>query len=259
MIRSLLIVLTLALPAQAEVVKLAVTTSFENSGLADVLLRAAQAEAGIKVQLLVVGTGQALRLGAAGDVDAVLVHARAAEEAWLAEGHGTTRTEIMANDFVLIGPASDPAGVKGSPDIVIAMSRIAGTGATFLSRGDDSGTHNRERSLWPATPIGAWYRETGSGMGATLNVAAGMGAYTLTDRGSWLNFGNKADLRILFEGDDALLNVYAYLPVNPEAQPHINAAAVTTFGAWLVGSTARDLINGYRIDGQPLFHTIPAE
>ncbi|WP_371153352.1 substrate-binding domain-containing protein [Jannaschia sp. 2305UL9-9] len=238
---------------RAEPLRLAVTSSFENSGLAARLLPAARDDIGVDVQLLVVGTGQALRLGAAGDVDAVLVHARAAEEAWLAQGHGTTRTEIMTNDFVLIGPDTDPAGVRGSPDIGTALSRIAAAEAPFVSRGDDSGTHLRERSLWPAAPEGPWYRETGSGMGATLTVAAGMGAYTLTDRGSWLNFAAKTGLAILHEGDDALLNTYAYLPVNPGAHPHVNAVGAEAFGAWLTGPVARDLIDGYRIDGQPLF------
>ncbi|MGB3408751.1 MAG: substrate-binding domain-containing protein, partial [Jannaschia sp.] len=226
------------------------------SGLADVLLPAAREATGLDVQLLVVGTGQALRLGAAGDVDAVLTHARAAEEAWLAEGHGTTRSEIMSNDFILIGPGTDPAGVAGSPDIVAALVRIAEAGATFLSRGDDSGTHALERSLWPFPPQGPWYRETGSGMGATLTVAAGLDGYTLTDRGSWLNFGARRDLRVLHEGDARLLNVYAYLPVAAKGRAGINEDGARRLLDWLSGAEARGLIDGYRIDGRPLFTAI---
>ncbi|UWQ16554.1 substrate-binding domain-containing protein [Jannaschia sp. M317] len=248
-----LVLLCLALPVRAEDMRMAVTTSFENSGLAEVLLPAARQALDLDVRLIVVGTGQALRLGAAGDVDAVLVHSLAAEQAWLAQGHGTTRTEIMSNDFILIGPAADPAGVSGSRDIETALTRIATAGAPFLSRGDDSGTHKTERGLWPAPPSGAWYRETGSGMGSTLNVAAAMGGYVLTDRGSWLNFGNKGDLVVLHQGDAILLNTYAYLPVNPDKHPAIKALQATRFGAWLTSDEARGLINGYRIDGQPLF------
>ncbi|MGB3554380.1 MAG: substrate-binding domain-containing protein [Jannaschia sp.] len=256
MIRLALLLIALALPLRAETLRLAVTTSLENSGLAGILLPAAQEETGIEVRLLVVGTGQALRLGAAGDVDAVLVHSHAAEDAWLEAGHGTGRTEIMSNDFVLVGPASDPAGVARSANIDVAMGRIMRSQAPFVSRGDDSGTHLRERDLWRVPPEGAWYRETGSGMGATLNVAAGMGAYILADRGSWLNFGNRADLVILHEGDDRLLNVYAYLPVNPERHPHVAEQAAKRFGAWLTSPNARALIDGYRIDGQPLFRAV---
>lgn len=257
MIRLLVLLLLLATPAGAERLRMAVTTSFENSGLARVLLPAARADTGLDVQLLVVGTGQALRLGAAGDVDAVLGHARTAEEAWLAAGHGTGRTEIMFNDFILVGPAADPAEVRGSPDIGTALARIAEAGATFLSRGDDSGTHVRERGLWPAPPSGAWYRETGSGMGATLNVAAAQGGYTLADRGSWLAFGNRTGLAVLHEGDAGLRNVYAYLPVNPARHPSVNGPGAAALGRWLTGPEARALIEGHRVDGERLFTPIP--
>jgi len=248
--------LWLAVAAQAEDLKLAVTTSFANSGLAEVLLPAILADTGINVQLLVVGTGQALKLGEAGDVDAVLVHARAAEEAWLAAGNGTHRREIMYNDFVLVGPSGDPAAIKAAPTAVAAMQAIVATEAPFVSRGDDSGTHKAELALWQKAgirPAGDWYRAVGQGMGAALNTAAGMNAYILSDRASWLNFGNKADLALLFAGDTMMFNQYAYLPVNPVKYPHVKADAVATLEAWLTSDKARALIEGYKVAGEPLF------
>jgi tungstate transport system substrate-binding protein len=244
--------------ATAETLRMAVTTSFHNSGLSDVLLPAIKRDTGLDVQLLVVGTGQALRLGEAGDVDAILVHSKAAEEAFVAAGHGTHRREIMYNDFVLIGPASDPAGISGAETAEDAFSRIAGSAPAFVSRGDDSGTHRKELSLWvsanqdPAT-FGDWYKPVGAGMGASLNTASGLDAYILSDRASWLNFGNKADLVLLFEGDPVLFNQYAYLPVNPARHAHLNAEAAITLEAWLTSDTARDLINGYTLGGEALF------
>lgn len=246
----------LALPALAEDLKLSVTTSFANSGLADVLLPVILEDTGINVQLLIVGTGQALALGAAGDVDAVLVHSRAAEEKWLAEGNGTHRREIMYNDFIIVGPAADPAGTKTAAKAVDALSAIARTKSAFVSRGDDSGTHKMELDLWKAAGValeGDWYRAVGQGMGAALNTAAGMNAYILSDRASWLNFGNKADLAIDFEGDPVLFNQYAYLPVNPEKHPHVKAEAAATLETWLTSDKAKDLISNYKIAGQSLF------
>ena len=242
--------------AFADNLKLAVTTSFQNSGLAEVLLPAIKEDTGLEVQLLVVGTGQAIRLGEAGDVDAVLVHSRAAEEAFVAAGHGTHRREIMYNDFVLIGPAEDPAGIKDATSAADALSRISDASAAFVSRGDDSGTHKAEKRLWAAadlSPTTAWYREAGAGMGAALNIAAGMNAYILSDRASWLNFGNKAGLALLFAGDPVLFNQYAYLPVNSENHPHVNAKGAEALEAWLTSDPARGLIDGYQIDGEPLF------
>ena len=245
--------------AQAETMRLAVTTSFHNSGLSDVLLPRIAADTGIEVQLLVVGTGQALRLGAAGDVDAVLVHSRAAEDAFVAQGHATHRREIMVNDFVLIGPADDPAGIAaGAASAAAALGRIADTAQPFVSRGDDSGTHRRERALWrdagrDADGFGPWYKEAGAGMGAALNTAAGLGAYILADRASWLNFANKGDLVLLYAGDPALLNQYAYLPVNPARHPHVKAEAARRLEDWLTGPEAARLIDGYRIAGERLF------
>ena len=244
--------------AGAETLKMAVTTSFQNSGLAEVLLPRIAEDTGIEVQLLVVGTGQAIRLGEAGDVDAVLVHSRPAEEAFVDGGYGTHRREIMYNDFVLIGPSGDPAGTAGADTAAGALTAIAQAEAPFVSRGDDSGTHKAELALWDAAGLapegfGPWYSSVGAGMGAALNTAAGLDAYILSDRASWLNFGNPGDLALLFEGDPALFNQYAYLPVNPERHPHVNADGAARLEDWLTSDTAQQLIDGYTIAGQPLF------
>ncbi|WP_300035105.1 substrate-binding domain-containing protein [uncultured Roseobacter sp.] len=242
----------------AEEVKLAVTTSFENSGLSDVLLPAIREDTGIDVQLLVVGTGQALRLGEAGDVDAILVHSRAAEEAFVAGGYGTHRREIMYNDFVFVGPIDDPAAVGIATSAADALQKIGEEKPAFVSRGDDSGTHKKELSLWRAAGLDAgsftgWYREVGAGMGASLNTASGLNAYILADRASWLNFGNKGDLVLLYSGDPALFNQYAYLPVNPQKHPHVQNDLVAQLETWLTGERAVELINGYTIAGEALF------
>ncbi|UWQ06577.1 substrate-binding domain-containing protein [Aliiroseovarius crassostreae] len=242
--------------AQADSMKMAVTTSFHNSGLAEVLLPEIQNDLGLEVQLLVVGTGQALKLGRAGDVDAILVHSRKSEEAFVAEGFAPHRTEIMYNDFVLIGPKSDPAQIASANSAADALARIAKAKAPFVSRGDDSGTHKKERSLWVAAevaPAGDWYREVGAGMGASLNTAAGMGAYILSDRASWLNFANKADQALLFAGDKVLFNQYAYLPISAERHPHVKSELVAKLEAWLVSDRAKALIDGYRLSGEQLF------
>ena len=242
--------------ASAETMKLAVTTSFENSGLADILLPQIAADTGIDIELIVVGTGQALRLGEAGDVDAVLVHSKAAEEAFVAAGNATHRREIMYNDFVIIGPGNDPAGIAQAGDAPEALARIATAQAPFVSRGDDSGTHKAELTLWNAAGIpteGDWYRPVGAGMGAALNTAVGMGAYVLSDRASWLKFGNKDGMSILFEGDPAMFNQYAYLPVNPARYDHIKAGAAARLEDWLVSERAEVLINGYRVADEQLF------
>lgn len=257
MIRALIALLMLiATPLQAETMKLAVTTSFHNSGLSDVLLPAIAQDTGLEVQLLVVGTGQALRLGQAGDVDAILVHSKAAEEAFVAAGYGTHRREIMYNDFVFIGPASDPAQVAQAETAAVALQAIAQSQSAFVSRGDDSGTHKKELSLWAEAgvpPEGAWYKAVGAGMGASLNTASGLDAYIMSDRASWLNFNNKGDLALLFSGDPALFNQYAYLPVNPKRHPHVKGEAALALEAWLTSLKAATLINGYMIDGEPLF------
>ncbi len=255
-IAGMLAAVALAGPAAAETLKLAVTTSFHNSGLAEILLPEIAADTGIEVQLLVVGTGQALRLGAAGDVDAILVHARAAEEEFVAAGHATHRTEIMYNDFVLIGPADDPAGIAGAATASAALARIAETRADFVSRGDESGTHKKEQSLWQAAgiaPEGAWYKAVGAGMGAALNTAAGLDAYILSDRASWLNFGNKGGLALLYAGDPELFNQYAFLPVNPDRHAHVRHDLATALEGWLVSDRAQALIDGYTLNGERLF------
>jgi tungstate transport system substrate-binding protein len=258
MIRALLLsaLFLSAGSASAETMRLAVTTSFENSGLADILLPQIAADTGIDIELIVVGTGQALRLGEAGDVDAVLVHSKAAEEAFVAAGNATHRREIMYNDFVIIGPGNDPAGIAQAGDAPEALARIATAQAPFVSRGDDSGTHKAELALWNAVGIpteGDWYRPVGAGMGAALNTAVGMGAYVLSDRASWLKFGNKDGMSILFEGDPAMFNQYAYLPVNPARYDHIKAGAAARLEDWLVSERAEVLINGYRVADEQLF------
>jgi tungstate transport system substrate-binding protein len=249
--------LWIATTAGAEELKMAVTTSFANSGLAEVLLPEIQKDTGIEVQLLVVGTGQALKLGEAGDVDAVLVHAKAAEEAFVAAGNATHRREIMYNDFIVVGPSGDPAGAQDAGTASEAFAKIAETQAPFVSRGDDSGTHKAELKIWASAgiePAGDWYKAVGQGMGAALNTAAGMDAYIFADRASWLNFDNKAGLSLVFEGDPALFNQYAYLPVNPEKHPHVQADAAKALEDWLVSEKAMGLIEGYQIAGQQLFH-----
>ena len=242
----------------AEEMRMAVTTSFDNSGLADVLLPAIKADLDLDVRLLVVGTGQALRLGEAGDVDAVLVHSKAAEEEFVAAGHGTHRREIMYNDFVFVGPKADPAAIVDAASAADAVQRIEAAQAPFVSRGDDSGTHKAEQKIWASAGLdiagfGDWYRPVGAGMGAALNTASGMNAYIVSDRASWLNFGNKGGLAMLYAGDPALFNQYAYLPVNPLLHRHVKTTQAKNLEAWLTSSRAKELINNYQIDGEKLF------
>ena len=242
----------------AEQIRMAVTTSFHNSGLADILLPQIAADLDLDVQLLVVGTGQALRLGRAGDVDAILVHSRSAEEAFVADGAGTHRREIMYNDFVVVGPTEDPAEVATAKTATEALQKIAGMEIPFVSRGDDSGTHKMELALWQSAGLDVarfdrWYRAVGAGMGAALTAATGMHAYILTDRASWLNYNNKQGLTQLFAGDPILFNQYAFLPVNPERHPHVRADLVAQLEGWLTSDTAAKLINAYQIKGESLF------
>ena len=253
---TVIFALLVAMSAAAEELRMAVTTSFNNSGLSDILLPEIKADTGLDVRLLVVGTGQALRLGAAGDVDAVLVHSRQAEEAFIADGNAPHRREIMYNDFVVIGPASDPAGVAGAGSAADALQAIAAAEAAFVSRGDDSGTHKKEIALWRTAnilPAGRWYRSVGAGMGGALNAASAMNAYILADRASWLKFGNKGELALLFSGDPTLFNQYAFLPVNLEKHPHVNAAGAGRLEDWLAGDRAKALIDGYALQGERLF------
>ena len=244
-------------------ITLASTTSTDNSGLFAEILPKFEAATGYKVRVVAVGTGAALRLGQRGDADVVLVHARDAELEFVTAGHGIDRQEIMANDFVLVGPNDDPAGVKGQEDVVVAMVAIAQSKSYFASRGDDSGTHKAELGLWQATglnPMAArpkWYLEAGAGMGATLNIAAGRNAYALTDRATWLSFRNPGELSIVVEGDPRLKNVYGVMMVNPARHPHVSQAGVKAFIAWLTGSDGQRAITEFRIKGRQVFFLPP--
>lgn len=235
------------------------TTSTQNSGLLDAILPEFQDKTGIEVRVVAVGTGQAIKNAMNGDGDVLLVHAKPAEEKFVADGWGVARHDVMYNDFVLIGPEEDPAGIAGGKDIVTALNAIAEAGAPFASRGDDSGTHKAELRHWEAAGVdvaaasGDWYRETGSGMGATLNAAAGMQAYVLSDRATWIAFGNKDGLDILVEGDPRLFNQYGVIVVNPEKHAHVKVGESQTFVDWLTGEEGQAAIAGYKRDGQQLF------
>lgn len=235
------------------------TTSTQNSGLLDAILPVFEAQSDINVRVVAVGTGQAIRNATNGDGDVLLAHARAAEEKFVEEGWGVQRLDVMFNDFVLLGPATDPANVAGETDIVEALSAIANQRAPFVSRGDDSGTHKAELDLWQAAQIdaqadsGSWYRETGSGMGATLNVATGMNAYVLSDRATWIAFGNKGTYEVVVEGDDRLYNQYGVILVNPDRHPNVKAELGQSFINWLTGSAGQQAIAEFRVDGQQLF------
>lgn len=235
------------------------TTSTANSGLYDHLLPIFSAKTGITVHVVAVGTGQAIKNAQNCDGDVLLVHAKPSEEKFVAEGYGTLRTDLMYNDFVVVGPATDPAGVNGMTDVQAAMARIADKGALFASRGDDSGTHKKEMALWassgvdPTAASGGWYRETGSGMGATLNTGIGMGAYVMTDRATWISFANKQDYRIAVQGDEDMFNQYGVIPVNPAKCPSVKADAAQAFADWLVSPEGQEAIAGYTVEGQQLF------
>ncbi|MEM7301289.1 MAG: substrate-binding domain-containing protein [Pseudomonadota bacterium] len=244
---------------QAAEMRLAVTTSFHNSGLSDVLIPEIKRDLDLDVRLLVVGTGQALKLGRSGDVDAILVHSRRAEDEFVAEGFGTHRREIMYNDFVIVGPLGDPAAIGKATTAIEALIAISTAKTVFVSRGDDSGTHRRELALWARAKIKSsaftpdWYRAAGSGMGATLNTASGMNGYVLSDRASWLKFRNKGNLKILFQRGAALFNQYAYLPVSSAKHPHVKSTHAAALENWLTSAKAQTLIGGYRINDQVLF------
>ena len=235
------------------------TTSTANSGLYDYLLPIFQEKTGIQVNVVAVGTGQAIKNAENCDGDVLLVHAKASEEAFVEAGFGTERTDLMYNDFVVVGPANDPAGVADMNDVQGALTKIAEAGAPFASRGDDSGTHKAELRLWnsagvdPTSASGDWYRETGSGMGATLNTGIGMGAYVMTDRATWISFANKQDYVIAVEGDAEMFNQYGVIPVNPEKCPNVNVEAAQTFADWLLSADGQAAIAAYKVDGQQLF------
>ena len=214
---------------------------------------------GIAVRVVAVGTGQAIRLARNGDADVLLVHHRPSEEAFVADGFGVARFDVMYNDFVIVGPKDDPAAVRGETRASDALRRVAVKKAIFVSRGDDSGTHKKERALWKAAGIdaraasGTWYRETGAGMGATLNTAAAMDAYALTDRGTWLTFKNKGALDILVEKDPALFNQYGVILVDPKRYPHVKAVPGQAFISWLRAKEGQTAIAAFRIDGKQAF------
>jgi tungstate transport system substrate-binding protein len=239
-------------------ITVASTTSAEQSGLFGYVLPLFERETGIAVRVVALGTGQALDVGRRGDADVVLVHDREAEERFVAEGFAAPlgRRPVMYNDFVVIGPRRDPAGVAGLRDVAEALRRIAATGVPFVSRGDRSGTHAAELRLWQTAdvrPTGMWYREVGQSMGPTLNIAAAQDAYALTDRGTWLAFRNRRDLTVLVEGDRRLFNQYGVLVVSPARHPHIKAENARRFAEWLVSPAGQKAIASYRIGGEQLF------
>ncbi|MGD8368199.1 MAG: substrate-binding domain-containing protein [Desulfobacterales bacterium] len=271
------------LPAQDKILKMSTTTSTQASGLLDVLLPALEEETGIQVKVFAKGTGAAIRDGMDGNVDVIFVHARAREEQFVAEGYGTKRYAVMHNDFVILGPPSDPAGVKGMKDAAAALKKIARSGSAFISRGDDSGTHTKEQDLWKATGLpleknsmsivkkgksvevsflspqglGQWYQSIGQGMGKTLTFADEKRAYTLADRGTYLKYkyGSQTpiDLEVLCEGDPALFNPYGVIPVNPEKFPHVRYDLAKQFAEWLISPKTQQRIADYRLLGKPLF------
>ena len=246
-------------PPQERSITVASTTSTEQSGLFGHILPLFTRDTGVSVRVVALGTGQALDVGRRGDADVVFVHDRAAEERFVREGFGGPRRHVMYNDFVIVGPASDPAGVRGGKDAAEALRRIAAAGAPFVSRGDRSGSHAAELRLWeaagvdPAAGRGRWYREVGQGMGPALNTAAAMGAYVLTDRGTWLAFRNRQDLGIVVEGDPRLFNQYGVMVVNAERHPHVKAADARRFVEWIVSPAGQGAVAGYRINGEQLF------
>ena len=242
--------------AQAQSIVMASTTSTEQSGLFTHLLPAFSAATGITVKVVAVGTGQAIDMGRRGDADVLFVHDQVAEEKVVAEGFALKRTAVMYNDFVLIGPAADPAKLRGK-DIAAALAKVAQSNAAFVSRGDKSGTHAAELRYWKLTATdsakGSGYRECGCGMGPALNMAASTGAYVLADRATWLSFKNRADLAVLVEGDNRLFNQYGVLVVNPAKHPHTKMAEAQKFADWVTSSAGQAVIAAYKIEGQQLF------
>ncbi|MEJ1158068.1 substrate-binding domain-containing protein [Prosthecomicrobium sp. N25] len=246
--------------AQDKFILVQSTTSTENSGLFKHLLPIFTAKTGIEVRVVAVGTGQAIKNAANGDGDVLFVHAKADEEKFVAEGGAVKRFDVMYNDFVVVGPAADPAGIAGSKDVVEAFRRIAQAKASFASRADDSGTHKAELDIWKQAGVdvkaasGGWYRETGSGMGATLNTGVGMGAYVLADRASWAAFGNKGTFKVAVEGDPKLFNQYGVMLVNPARHPRVKAGLGQQFIDWLLSKEGQAAIASYKIGGEQLFY-----
>ena len=243
--------------AQEKSIVLSSTTSTEQSGLFGFMLPIFKMKTGIDVKVVAVGTGQALDIGRRGDADVVFVHDKPAEEKFVNEGFATKRTEVMYNDFVLVGPKSDPAKIAGGKDIKAAFQKVAAAQAPFVSRGDKSGTHAAELRYWKDAGItvapSAWYKETGSGMGPALNTASAMNGYILTDRATWLSFKNRGDLTILVQGDPKLFNQYGVMLVNPAKFPHVKKAEGQAFIDWITSQNGQDVIASYKIDGEQLF------
>lgn len=244
------------LMAADDYITLASTTSTENSGLFGAIIPAFTEESGIEVRVVAVGTGQAFEIARRGDADSLLVHDTAGEEQFVADGYATERLDVMYNDFVIVGPSDDPAGISDSETVSDAMQRIAESESPFASRGDDSGTHRAELRLWEdagVTPQGEWYRELGSGMGPTLNTASGMNAYSFTDRATWVAFENPQDLTLLFEGDDALFNQYGSLLLSAEQHPHLKHELAAQWHEWLVSEEGQQAIADFKVGGEQLF------
>jgi len=235
------------------------TTSTQNSGLYDYLLPKIKAETGIDVHVVAVGTGQAIKNAQNCDGDVLLVHAKSAEEKFVASGYGVERFDVMYNDFVFVGPASDPAGLRNSKSAEESLQKIADSNSIFLSRGDNSGTNKKELALWKNADIdpkpysGKWYRETGSGMGATLNAAVGMNAYTMTDRATWISFGNRQDFEILYQGDQNLFNQYGIIMINPERCQNVKSKPAKVFIDWILSAKGQNIIGNYQLQGKQLF------
>ncbi len=254
-----LVACTLSAVAADRFITVASTTSTENSGLFRYLLPLFQQSTGIEVRVVAVGTGQAVELAQRGDADVLFVHHKPSEEKFVTEGFGVARFDVMYNDFVVVGPRADPAGVKGMTDVAAALAQVAAKQTTFVSRGDDSGTHKLELSLWKAAGVdvsaasGTWYRAAGAGMGATLNTASGLDAYSLTDRGTWISFKNRGNLAILVEGDGRLFNQYGVMLVNPKKHPHVKATDGQTFIDWLLSDKGQQAIAAFRIEGEQAF------
>jgi tungstate transport system substrate-binding protein len=240
-------------------ITVASTTSTENSGLFGYLLPLFQNKTGIEVRVVALGTGQAIKLAERGDADVLWVHHKPSEEKFIADGYGVKRFEVMYNDFIIVGPKADASGIRGMKEAAAALQKIADSKAPFASRGDDSGTHKLELELWKTTGVdvkaasGTWYRETGSGMGPTLNTASGLDAYALTDRGTWISFKNKGNLEILVEGDPRLFNQYGVILVNPVKFPNVKVKDGQTFIDWLISTEGQRAIASFKIEGQQLF------
>ena len=255
---TLLVILNLSAAATAgEHLRLATTTSTENSGLIAVLIPPFEQANNCQVDVIAVGTGKAIKLGETGDVDVVMVHARSKKDKFVADGYGVERRDVMFNDFVILGPVSDPAGIKGMSDAVAAIAKIAASEAIFVSRGDDSGTHSREKQLWQAAGVvqkGDWYLEAGRGMGEVIVMAGERHGYTLSDRGTYLAFMNKTPLRVVVEGDNRLFNPYGAIMINPQKHPHVKAEMAKKFLDYLTSNNAKKVITGYRRGGEQLFY-----